>query len=168
MLAAEYALGILRGSERTRLEAGLIHDPELRRLVAQWEERLLPLAITAAPMEPSVNLWANLQARIAAVSTPVEPASPPLPPLVDPEWRQRLRNVRPSERVASPYRPRAESERQPPPPRPGLIALLQTHEGETGLHRAYPGARTGHCYARQCQPRFHWACKGLIEGTCKK
>ena len=72
MLAAEYALGTLRGSERAQLEAELVRDPELRRLVAQWEERLLPLAITVAPIEPSPDLWA----RIAAATEPSNAPSP--------------------------------------------------------------------------------------------
>jgi anti-sigma-K factor RskA len=71
-LAAEYVLGTLRDSERVQLEAELIRDPELRRLVVQWEERLLPLATTVAPMEPSPDLWAR-------IATATEPSNAPSP-----------------------------------------------------------------------------------------
>ena len=46
-LAAEFALGNLRGAARNRLLALMRLDPGLRAKVAQWEERLFPLVMRA-------------------------------------------------------------------------------------------------------------------------
>jgi len=39
-LAADYALGVMRGAEKLAFEAELKHDRELSQLVLQWQERL--------------------------------------------------------------------------------------------------------------------------------
>jgi len=39
-LAADYALGVMRGAEKVAFEKQLQSDPELARLLIQWQERL--------------------------------------------------------------------------------------------------------------------------------
>ena len=64
-LAAEYVIGTLRGGARARFEALMRYDPALRRLVAEWEARITPLAGAAAEIAPPVRLWEALSRRIA-------------------------------------------------------------------------------------------------------
>jgi len=63
-LAAEYALGTLRGRARERLKRWMRDDPELAREVAEWEARLAPLAHAVAPVAPPARVWDALQARL--------------------------------------------------------------------------------------------------------
>lgn len=60
-LAAEYALGTLRGRARQRLEALLPAHAALRDAVADWQARLLPLALAVAPVPPSATVWARVE-----------------------------------------------------------------------------------------------------------
>ena len=46
-LAAEYVVGTLRGRARARFQALLRYDPDLRRIVEEWEARLTPLTAAA-------------------------------------------------------------------------------------------------------------------------
>jgi len=64
-LAAEYVIGTLRGGARARFEALMRYDPALRRLVAEWETRLTPLAGAAGEIAPPARLWEALSRRIA-------------------------------------------------------------------------------------------------------
>ncbi|WP_207461644.1 anti-sigma factor [Azospirillum sp. SYSU D00513] len=63
-MAAEYVLGTLQGAERVRFEAALASDGELRRLVADWEGRLLALSEPIQPVEPTSGVWKGIAARI--------------------------------------------------------------------------------------------------------
>jgi anti-sigma-K factor RskA len=63
-LAAEYVLGTLRGRARARFEALLPAHPALREAVAQWEQRLVPLAAKVKPVEPSAAVWHQVEARL--------------------------------------------------------------------------------------------------------
>jgi anti-sigma-K factor RskA len=69
-LAAEYALGTLRGAARARFRRWLREDAALGRTVAEWDERLAPLAGAVAPVRPPGRVWDEVQARLG-------PASPP-------------------------------------------------------------------------------------------
>jgi anti-sigma-K factor RskA len=64
-LAAEYVIGTLRGRARARFESLARYDPALRRLVAEWEARLTPLAVAAPEVAPSPRVWASLSRRVA-------------------------------------------------------------------------------------------------------
>jgi anti-sigma-K factor RskA len=66
-LASEYVLGTLRGPARRRFERLLTAHPGLRAAVAQWQERLLPLAQTVEPVEPSARVWAGIESRLFPV-----------------------------------------------------------------------------------------------------
>lgn len=63
-LAAEYALGTLRGRARERLKRWMRDDAELAREVAKWEARLAPLAQAVAPVAPPARVWNALQSRL--------------------------------------------------------------------------------------------------------
>jgi anti-sigma-K factor RskA len=63
-LAAEYALGTLRGRARERLRRWMRDDPELARAVAKWEAQLAPLAQAVAPVAPPARVWNALQTRL--------------------------------------------------------------------------------------------------------
>jgi len=63
-LAAEYVLGTLRGRARSRFEALQRYDPELRRIVTAWEERLSPLSLAATGIAPPDRVWRALERRI--------------------------------------------------------------------------------------------------------
>jgi anti-sigma-K factor RskA len=51
-LAAEFALGTLRGRARERLRRWLRDDPDLVREVQAWEARLAPMAAGLQPLTP--------------------------------------------------------------------------------------------------------------------
>lgn len=65
-LAGEYVLGTLALAERRRVEQALAHDAALRAAVQAWEARLQPLSALAEPAEPSPQLWARVEASLAA------------------------------------------------------------------------------------------------------
>lgn len=63
-LAAEYALGTLRGRARARMKRWMRDDAELAREVAAWEARLAPLAHAVKPVAPPARVWNALQSRL--------------------------------------------------------------------------------------------------------
>src|SRR5512134_2330310 len=65
-LAAEYVIGTLRGRARARFQALQRYDPELRRIVAEWEARLTPLSVAAGEIAPPARVWRSVAQRIAA------------------------------------------------------------------------------------------------------
>ena len=63
-LAAEFALGTLRGRARQRFRSFLAEDPALAAAVQDWELRLAPLAAAVAPVQPPARVWRAIQQRI--------------------------------------------------------------------------------------------------------
>jgi anti-sigma-K factor RskA len=63
-LAAEYALGTLRGPARGRFERWLGDRPEVAAAVREWEDRLLALGGPVAPVAPSADVWRRIEARL--------------------------------------------------------------------------------------------------------
>ncbi|MCE2916199.1 MAG: anti-sigma factor [Rubrivivax sp.] len=80
MLAAQYVAGTLRGGARRRFESLLPAHPALRRSVADWQARLLPLTGSLEPVAPPTTVWRRIEARL----WPAPAATPALP------WWQRL------------------------------------------------------------------------------
>jgi len=68
-LASEYVIGTLRGRARARFQALLRYDPGLRRIVAEWEARLTPLAVAAGEIAPPTRVWRAVAQRIAGGAT---------------------------------------------------------------------------------------------------
>jgi anti-sigma-K factor RskA len=63
-LAAEYALGTLRGRARQRLRRWMQDDAALAGAVAQWEARLAPMAQGVAAVPPPARVWREIEARL--------------------------------------------------------------------------------------------------------
>ncbi|KPF68395.1 hypothetical protein IP84_10145 [beta proteobacterium AAP99] len=72
-LASEYVLGTLRGGARRRFEALLPAHPQLQDAVARWQRRLVPLAATVTPVQPSPRVWQRIEHQLfGAVSAAAE------------------------------------------------------------------------------------------------
>ena len=70
-LAAEYALGTLRGAARARFRRWMREDAALGRAVAEWETRLAPMTAAIAPLRPPARVWREVEARLGSpVSRP--------------------------------------------------------------------------------------------------
>jgi len=63
-LAAEYALGTLRGGARRRLQQLLPAHPALAAAVRSWEARMQTLAAPLPEMAPSPRVWQQVQATL--------------------------------------------------------------------------------------------------------
>jgi anti-sigma-K factor RskA len=63
-LAAEYVCGALRGAARRRFEVLLPAHVALRGAVRDWQDRLMPLTMAVAPVQPSAAVWRNIEARL--------------------------------------------------------------------------------------------------------
>ena len=64
LIAAEYALGVLAGTERAAAERRIERDPPFANLVAAWEHRLAPLAEEIATIAPPPHVWDRLAAAL--------------------------------------------------------------------------------------------------------
>ncbi|PUA16246.1 anti-sigma factor domain-containing protein [Glaciimonas sp. PCH181] len=63
-LAAEYVLGTLRGGARRRFESYLPDSAALRLTVAEWQDRLHPMAQLAPEAKPSPKVWTTIEKRL--------------------------------------------------------------------------------------------------------
>ena len=73
MLAAEYALGTLRGGARRRFERWMRDDRELATLSLAWSERLTPLFDTLAETMPPERVWRAIEGRLPGRSRAAAP-----------------------------------------------------------------------------------------------
>jgi anti-sigma-K factor RskA len=64
-LAAEFALGTLRGRARARFESMIASDRALGETVARWEAAINPLARGVAPVEPPARVWRAIEAHVS-------------------------------------------------------------------------------------------------------
>ncbi|AIY39874.1 hypothetical protein LT85_0714 [Collimonas arenae] len=69
-LAAEYVLGTLRGGARRRFESLLRRHDVLRIAVAEWQDRLHPMAEFAPAAQPSAAVWPAIEAKLGLSSKP--------------------------------------------------------------------------------------------------
>jgi anti-sigma-K factor RskA len=63
-LAAQYALGTLRGGARRRFQRICQQDRSALAAVRRWEDHLVDLAATIAPERPSAAVWQRIQQRL--------------------------------------------------------------------------------------------------------
>ena len=75
-LAAEYALGTLRGGARTRFERWMRQDAALSRSVGEWQARLVPMAASVVPVAPPARVWKNIEARLGTAGRDTSAGSP--------------------------------------------------------------------------------------------
>jgi len=64
-LAAEYALGVLDGSERRAAEDLLTRDASFAAAVARWRTELEPMVETARAVAPPADLWRRIETELA-------------------------------------------------------------------------------------------------------
>jgi anti-sigma-K factor RskA len=69
-LVTEYVIGTLHGQARSRFQSLMRYDPELRKLVAEWETRLTPLAAAAGEIAPPARVWRAVSRRVASARAP--------------------------------------------------------------------------------------------------
>jgi anti-sigma-K factor RskA len=65
-LAAEYALGTLRGRARARLQRWMRDDAELMKEVQAWETRLAPMAQAIEPLAPPARVWHQIERQLGS------------------------------------------------------------------------------------------------------
>jgi anti-sigma-K factor RskA len=83
-LAAEYALGTLRGRARRRLDALAIGNDAVRQAINSWQRRLDTMAELGRAIEPPGSVWLAIESRLGLASetrgrfesTPPRPAVP--------------------------------------------------------------------------------------------
>jgi len=68
-LAAEYAVGTLRGGARRRFEAWRREYPAVEQRCQEWELRLAALALRARPIAPPAGQWNKLRDRLGFAPT---------------------------------------------------------------------------------------------------
>jgi anti-sigma-K factor RskA len=64
LLAAEYALGVLRGGARRRLEQLADDDPTVRAAIHAWQTRMGALVELGPPVAPPATAWEALERRL--------------------------------------------------------------------------------------------------------
>lgn len=63
-LAAEYALGTLKGGARRRYETLLRNDAVIQRVTAAWQDRLAPMAQLTTSELPPTRIWTAIAANL--------------------------------------------------------------------------------------------------------
>lgn len=70
LLAAEYALGVLAGTDRVAAQRLLERDRNFARMVTEWEQRLAPWAGEIAEVSPPPQVWETIAAALPAAPAP--------------------------------------------------------------------------------------------------
>src|SRR5665213_68926 len=70
LLAAEYALGVLTGTDRAAAQRLLQRDRNFARMVAEWEQRLAPWAGEIVEVSPPPQVWEAIAAALPAAAPP--------------------------------------------------------------------------------------------------
>ena len=76
LLAAEYALGLLEGAERSEAEALAASDQGFREAVASWSGRLAPLLDEVEPVQPPGEVWRRIEAALRPPAVAAEEDRP--------------------------------------------------------------------------------------------
>jgi anti-sigma-K factor RskA len=66
LLAAEYALGVLAGTDRAAAERLFERDANFARMVGEWEQRLTPWTREIEEVAPPPQLWNAIEAALPA------------------------------------------------------------------------------------------------------
>ncbi|WP_354675506.1 anti-sigma factor [Cupriavidus alkaliphilus] len=91
-IAAQYALGVLRGGARRRLERLAHEEPAVRAAIHRWQARLAGVAELQAAAEPVDKVWCGIEERLGwkAAEERHAPAVARSPGLDPGSWWQRL------------------------------------------------------------------------------
>jgi anti-sigma-K factor RskA len=90
---AEFVLGTLDDADRSRLLAAMEEDESLQREVGFWQDRLLSLYKDVAPVEPTADVWHQVDAALDREPIPASDTSPFVPPAaILPEAARRRKN----------------------------------------------------------------------------
>jgi anti-sigma-K factor RskA len=71
-IAAQYVLGTLSARTRSRVQTLMRVNRQLADAILSWEERLLPLSESVAPVIPPARVWAAIRQRIESGRAPAE------------------------------------------------------------------------------------------------
>lgn len=63
-LAAEYVLGSLQGLARKRFERWMMESAKVRQEVWFWEQKLGPLSVEVAEVNPPSSVWTSIERRL--------------------------------------------------------------------------------------------------------
>src|SRR5690348_13660835 len=74
-LAAEYALGTLRGRARRRFERLCSQSAAARRALHRWEDHWTQLSRALSPVQPTARVWRNVSRQLFG-----EPSAAPRAP----------------------------------------------------------------------------------------
>lgn len=79
-LASQYALGVLRGGARRRMEHLAREEPAVHAAILRWQDRLAGVSELQAAAEPVDKVWCGIEARLgwkpsAAPAAPAEVAA---------------------------------------------------------------------------------------------
>ncbi|HEY5378485.1 MAG TPA: anti-sigma factor [Pseudolabrys sp.] len=66
LLAAEYALGVLAGTDRAAAERLFERDHNFARMVGEWEQRLTPWARNIEEVSPPPHIWSAIETALPA------------------------------------------------------------------------------------------------------
>jgi len=75
-MAAQYALGVLRGGARRRMEQMAQQEPAVRAAVARWQARLAGVAELQAPAVPVEAVWCGIESRLGWKAAPASAGEP--------------------------------------------------------------------------------------------
>ncbi|MGC9238782.1 MAG: anti-sigma factor [Acidithiobacillus sp.] len=77
LLAASYVLGTLQGRARLRFAHMLRQRPWLARIVARWEDALMPKALTGPARPAPASVWHAVQAQLPGHTGPARMTTAP-------------------------------------------------------------------------------------------
>ena len=100
-LAAEYALGTMRGGARRRVSKALASEPAWAQAVMRWQQQLLPLDAHVTPLPAGEALWRRIEVQAFGKRTAAPAATAaPSPVAALQRWWQRLLSPLPAGALA--------------------------------------------------------------------
>lgn len=122
-LAADYALGTMRGGARRRFERAMRDDLSVAAAVMRWQQRLLPLDAATPPLPAGDALWSRIERQAFGGAAPLAATAQ--------RWWQRLLAPLPTGALALGLLMGSLA--------PGLWQAWQGSAGESQLPESYVG-----------------------------